>query len=83
MQFQHIDPQAAVEIHEDVQSNFSIGIHWGTFNLSYEVSTLLISNFTSRVGGEGLKYKKRWGCSSRILKLTPKGDQSGRCSHIF
>ena len=28
----------------------------------------------------GLKYKKRWGCSSRILKLTPKGDQSGRGS---
>ena len=38
MQFQHVDPQEAVEIHEDVQSNFSLGIHWGTFNLSYEVS---------------------------------------------
>ena len=37
MQFQHVDPQAAVDIHEDVKSNFSIGIHWGTFNLSYEV----------------------------------------------
>ena len=22
-------------------------------------------------GGGGLEYKKRWGCSSRILKLTP------------
>ena len=37
MEFQHIDPQEAVEIHEDIQSNFSLGIHWGTFNLSYEV----------------------------------------------
>lgn len=26
-------------------------------------------------GGGGLEYKKRGGCSSRILKLTPKGDQ--------
>ena len=40
MEFQHIDPQEAVEIHEDIQSNFSLGIHWGTFNLSYEVGTL-------------------------------------------
>lgn len=37
MEFQHVDPQAAVDIHEDVKSNFSLGIHWGTFNLSYEV----------------------------------------------
>ena len=34
-------------------------------------------------GGGGLEYKKRWGCSSRILQLTPKGDQSGRGSRIF
>ena len=26
---------------------------------------------------------KNVGCSSRILKLTPKGDQSGRGSRIF
>jgi len=36
MEFQHVDPQAAVEIHKDIKSNFSLGIHWGTFNLSYE-----------------------------------------------
>ena len=41
MEFQHVDPQEAVEIHEDIQSNFSLGIHWGTFNLSYEVGTLI------------------------------------------
>ena len=34
-------------------------------------------------GGGGLEYNKRWGCSSRILKLTPKGDQTGRGSRIF
>ena len=40
MEFQHVDPQAAVEIHEDIKSNFSLGIHWGTFNLSYEVNNI-------------------------------------------
>ena len=31
----------------------------------------------------GLEYKKRWRCSSRILKLTPNRDKSGRGSRIF
>ena len=31
----------------------------------------------------GIEYKKRWGCLSRILKWTPKGDQSGNGSRIF
>ena len=26
---------------------------------------------------------KGWGCSSRILKLTPKGEQTGRGSRLF
>lgn len=37
MNFQHVNPQEAVEIHQDINSNFSLAIHWGTFNLSYEV----------------------------------------------
>ena len=34
---QHVDPEQAVEIHMDVKSNQSVGIHWGTFALAYEV----------------------------------------------
>ena len=52
MQFQHVNPEEAVDIHEDVKSNFSLGIHWGTFNLSYEVSIFhlnALTPFISRV----------------------------------
>lgn len=38
MSLQHVNPEEAVEIHQDLKSNFSFGIHWGTFNLSYEVN---------------------------------------------
>lgn len=32
----HVNPKEAVEIHKDVNSSFSIGMHWKTFNLSDE-----------------------------------------------
>ncbi len=32
----HIDPQDAVKIHKDVNSNFSLAMHWKIFNLSDE-----------------------------------------------
>lgn len=36
MEPQHVDPEQAVQIHIDVKSNKSIGIHWGTFALANE-----------------------------------------------
>lgn len=32
----HVDPEDAVNIHTDIGSRFSLGIHWGTFKLSDE-----------------------------------------------
>lgn len=32
----HVDPEDAVRIHQDVNSELSIGMHWGTFQLSDE-----------------------------------------------
>ncbi len=32
----HVNPQEAVKIHQDVQSRYSIGMHWGTFSLTTE-----------------------------------------------
>lgn len=37
MQGQHVDPEEAVEIHQDVQAKRSVAIHWGTFALANEV----------------------------------------------
>lgn len=33
---QHIDPAEAVQVHKDLGAKRSIGVHWGTFNLSDE-----------------------------------------------
>lgn len=36
MKSQHVNPEEAVKIHEDIQSEHSLGIHWATFKLTVE-----------------------------------------------
>nr|ACO14801.1 N-acyl-phosphatidylethanolamine-hydrolyzing phospholipase D [Caligus clemensi] len=36
MQYVHINPEEAIKIHEDIGAKKSLGIHWGTFKLTYE-----------------------------------------------
>ena len=43
MSSQHVDPEQAFQIHKDLKSKLSIGIHWGTFPMgSTEVSILTL-----------------------------------------
>ena len=36
MKYVHVNTDEAVKIHEDIHSEKSLGIHWGTFKLTYE-----------------------------------------------
>ena len=37
MKGMHVDPNEAVLIHQDVKAKKSVAMHWGTFNLAFEV----------------------------------------------
>ena len=34
----HVDPEEAVKVYEDVRATHALGIHWGTFRMTREVS---------------------------------------------
>jgi len=44
---QHVDPEEAVKIHEDIKAHYSVGIHWGTFKMTYEVQKIYIFSIFS------------------------------------
>ena len=48
----HVDPAQAVQIHKDVNSEFSIGMHYGTFPLADDGHDDPVNDFNKAVGDE-------------------------------
>ena len=60
MKYQHVHPGEAVEIHKDVRSKKSLGIHWGTFQMSstynYMEPPALLTTFMNRSGLDSSEF---------------------------
>jgi len=53
MKYQHVHPGEAVEMHKDLRSRQSLGIHWGTFKLTtehYLEPPSLLNSFLNKSG---------------------------------
>lgn len=47
---QHVSPEESVEIHKEIRSKFTLGVHWGTFKQimgCFEVITFFITDVSS------------------------------------
>lgn len=55
MKAQHINPDEAVQIHKEVGSRKSLGVHWGTFELTDEPLDQPIGDLAEAVRKRGLK----------------------------
>lgn len=54
MKAQHINPDEAVQIHKDVKSKHSMGIHWGTFELTDEPLDQPIGDLQKALAAQGV-----------------------------
>jgi hypothetical protein len=70
-----------VKIHQDVKAKKSLGIHWGTFVLTYEViwKEIIILLTESESYGEGFICLT----PSIIIVLFPDAIQWSKCSIVF
>ncbi|CAF5140104.1 unnamed protein product, partial [Rotaria sp. Silwood1] len=68
MQAQHVSPDEAVQIHIDVQSKTSIGIHWGTWAFANEYF---------------MEPPKKLAQAVQINQLDPSSFVAGKHGEIF
>jgi len=56
---QHVAPDESVKIHQDVQSKYSIGIHWGTYDMgSTEAQLAPKADLSEEIEKAGLEQEK-------------------------
>jgi N-acyl-phosphatidylethanolamine-hydrolysing phospholipase D len=70
MSAQHVNPQEAVQIHRDIRAKLSVGVHWGTFQLTDEPLDAAVADLTSARNlagvGEDEFIVLRHGASMRL-----------------
>lgn len=52
---QHVNEPEAIQIHRDVRSKFSVGVHWGTFRLCDDPIDQVLDEFPKAAQAAGLK----------------------------
>jgi N-acyl-phosphatidylethanolamine-hydrolysing phospholipase D len=52
---QHVNEPEAIQIHRDVRSAFSVGVHWGTFRLCDDPIDQVLDEFPKAAQAAGLK----------------------------
>jgi N-acyl-phosphatidylethanolamine-hydrolysing phospholipase D len=81
MRTQHVDPEEAVKIHRDLGAKRSIGVHWGTFELTDEsidepprelaravaAAGLGPDEFTVMAIGQTLRLPRRIACAAAVI----------------
>jgi L-ascorbate metabolism protein UlaG (beta-lactamase superfamily) len=58
MSAQHINPEEAVRIHRDLRAKLSIGIHWGTFQLTDEPLDQPVADLAAARSRHGLEKRE-------------------------
>ena len=56
----HLNPEEAVQVHLDLNSQQSLGIHFGVFQLTWEAIDFPITDFEAALGTEGLPRETFW-----------------------